>query len=679
MLGDDAGEPRYVERTYFYDYKKRLMQVVERNPEGGISRTSYDYDLVGNVVRYKELRQPYAGADEDMVTASYVYDNRRRLIREVRALNYENSVAVDYEYDDLGKLVGKTTRNGGLNTTMAYNLQGWQTDMQVTDSGSPLFDTHLRYYDPQYGETTPSYAGNISEWTWRQGGESDENTYAFTYDSHSRLTDTDQYINGEFDNQFVEDYMSYDYNGNIKFLKRYEHGILKNYYVYRYNGNQLTALDDLSASSPATSSWITPASSAALGDPDPTPDPAVPVIPRDTIYSGVGYVYDSAGNVLYDSHTGLNLRYNDLNLIEKVMHGDTIVAKYSYLSDGTKFSATDSSGNGLYYSGSLIYTKHGAALTMESCAFTGGRFVATATGVEARYFVTDHLGSVRAVVNGDGEVLERNDYYPFGSRWDDGLLSDNRYRYNGNEAQAFLNNPYLDYGARQYDSDGAVWLGTDQLSELYYHIGSYAYCANNPINAIDADGRLIIFVGGFEPNRSVTSAIIGTMMLSNSLPSQMKAAMMASAAPNRDFSKKDYYDWGSVNELYIDTYNDQNALYTQGRTTLPGGSASKRYNMGLEAGRKLVQQILAGEVELTDDETIKLVGHSQGAAYAAGIAQALIDAGYQDRIGFVDYIAAHQPSGFSHPQGVLGRQFGSTRDFLSSKGKKKINNTRWLN
>ena len=165
VLGDDAGEPRYVERTYFYDYKKRLMQVVERNPEGGISRTSYDYDLVGNVVRYKELRQPYAGADEDMVTASYVYDNRRRLIREVRALNYENSVAVDYEYDDLGKLVGKTTRNGGLNTTMAYNLQGWQTDMQVTDSGSPLFDTHLRYYDPQYGETTPSYAGNISEWT----------------------------------------------------------------------------------------------------------------------------------------------------------------------------------------------------------------------------------------------------------------------------------------------------------------------------------------------------------------------------------------------------------------------------------------------------------------------------------------------------------------------------------
>ena len=416
VLGDDAGEPRYVERTYFYDYKKRLMQVVERNPEGGISRTSYDYDLVGNVVRYKELRQPYAGADEDMVTASYVYDNRRRLIREVRALNYENSVAVDYEYDDLGKLVGKTTRNGGLNMTMAYNLQGWQTDMQVTDSGSPLFDTHLRYYDPQYGETTPSYAGNISEWTWRQGGESDENTYAFTYDSHSRLTDTKQYINGMPDNQFIETGFSYDLNSNIKALKRYDKGILKDSYNYNYLGNQLLAIYvrpvssrnavpqsvDFAAAVPVDSAGLVirdpldpgviippvdpnnpfaptdptgPIKPVNPGDPDdpgpgitvppglvvdptdpgkydptipvfpatpdenegdipdPIPDPAVPVIPRDTIYSVVGYVYDSAGNVLYDSHAGLNLRYNQLNLIEKVMRGDTIVVKNSYLSD----------------------------------------------------------------------------------------------------------------------------------------------------------------------------------------------------------------------------------------------------------------------------------------------------------------------------------------------------------
>ena len=76
------------------------------------------------------------------------------------------------------------------------------------------------------------------------------------------------------------------------------------------------------------------------------------------------------------------------------MHGDTIVAKYSYLWDGTKLSATDSAGNGLYYSGSLIYTKHGAALTMESCAFTGGRFVAKKiNNIKDENYHTDGFGS----------------------------------------------------------------------------------------------------------------------------------------------------------------------------------------------------------------------------------------------------------------------------------------------
>ena len=32
--------------------------------------------------------------------------------------------------------------------------------------------------------------------------------------------------------------------------------------------------------------------------------------------------------------------YNSLNLLEKAVRNDTIVAKYSYLADGTKLSAT---------------------------------------------------------------------------------------------------------------------------------------------------------------------------------------------------------------------------------------------------------------------------------------------------------------------------------------------------
>lgn len=208
-----------------------------------------------------------------------------------------------------------------------------------------------------------------------------------------------------------------------------------------------------------------------------------------------------------------------------MLRGDTIVAKYSYLSDGTKLSATDSVGNGLYYSGSLVYGKQDGSLRLESCGFSGGRFVATVGGIEPHYFITDHLGSVRAVVNSSGEVLERNDYYPFGKRWDDGQLSDNRYRYNGKEMQSFLNNPYTDYGTRQYDSDAGIWHGMDKLSEKYYPISPYAFCANNPIKFVDSDGRdiKIWYKDGNGQSRSYVYSG-GAVTVNNTFVSQVVAA-----------------------------------------------------------------------------------------------------------------------------------------------------------
>jgi hypothetical protein len=48
------------------------------------------------------------------------------------------------------------------------------------------------------------------------------------------------------------------------------------------------------------------------------------------------------------------------------------------------------------------------------------------------YFITDHLGSTRAIVNAAGSILEQNDYYPFGMRHDntDYMISTNRWGYN---------------------------------------------------------------------------------------------------------------------------------------------------------------------------------------------------------------------------------------------------------
>ena len=110
------------------------------------------------------------------------------------------------------------------------------------------------------------------------------------------------------------------------------------------------------------------------------------------------------------------------------------------------------------------------------------------------FHVTDHLGSVRAVVDGvSGEVVETNDYYPFGSRWNTATnLTDqtNRFRYNSKEEQFKFGTPYIDYGARQYAPVLGRWFAQDPLSEKYYGISPYAFCAGNPVKFVDEDGRI---------------------------------------------------------------------------------------------------------------------------------------------------------------------------------------------
>lgn len=154
--------------------------------------------------------------------------------------------------------------------------------------------------------------------------------------------------------------------------------------------------------------------------------------------------------------------YNSLNLLEKAVRNDTIVAKYSYLADGTKLSATTADDCGFAYRGSFTYRADaGGDRVFESTPFGGGRIVGTVDDeTEVRYFLTDHLESVRVVATDQNNVLERNDYYPFGKRWNSASLpiSDNRDRFNGKEDQVFIGDDLADYGARCYNKLNGRWL-----------------------------------------------------------------------------------------------------------------------------------------------------------------------------------------------------------------------------
>ena len=369
-----------------------------------------------------------------------------------------------HSYDSLNRV--KTIQYGAIKETYSYNPRGWTTEKNVTKSNVPLLNLKLRYENPSNSRSAPQYGGNISEWEWSRN-DSNTNMYSFEYDPLERLAESKHYLNATLSNSLEEKDISYDLNGNMLTMTRVDESGEEDDLAYSYSGNQLTSS-----------------------------------------------TYDSNGNMTYDASSGFSIEWNDLNLIRKVSDGDGVLVNYTYLADGTKIRAVDADGEGLEYRGSLTFRRSSDdTLTPESIAFPGGRFVAMqgADGsirMVPNYHIADHLGSVRTIVNGTGRVVETNDYYAFGSRWDrSGSLIDqsNRYRYNSKEEQATFETPYSDYGARQYSSESGRWLTVDPLTEKYYSYSPYAFCNNNPVNFVDPDGNHPVIAGAI-----IGGAISGT-------------------------------------------------------------------------------------------------------------------------------------------------------------------------
>jgi len=115
------------------------------------------------------------------------------------------------------------------------------------------------------------------------------------------------------------------------------------------------------------------------------------------------------------------------------------------------------------------------------------------------YYLKDHLGNNRVTINSSGAVVEKSHYYPSGTRFFTESTSNSTaipFRYNGKEMEAMNGLNLVDYGARRRFAGLPIWTGRDEKAELYKNLSPYCYAANNPVNAIDPDGHLVIFING---------------------------------------------------------------------------------------------------------------------------------------------------------------------------------------
>ena len=271
-------------------------------------------------------------------------------------------------------------------------------------------------------------------------------------------------------NLFTEKVTGYDKNGNILALQRYgqtgtsSYGLIDNL-TFTLNGNQLNRVDDAVTGSAYNGGFEF----------------------KDAVKQANEYAYDANGNLTKDLNKGIsNIQYNSLNLPSKVTFTDGSTIEYTYAADGTKLrtkhvingttTTTDYCGNVIYENGvqKLLLTEAGYLTLADS---------------KYHYYLQDHQGNNRVVIDQNGTVEEVNHYYPFGGVFANST-SVQPYKYNGKELDTKKGLNWYDYGARHYDAAIGRFATVDPLAEKYYPWSPYTYCLDNPIKFIDTDGKL---------------------------------------------------------------------------------------------------------------------------------------------------------------------------------------------
>ena len=201
------------------------------------------------------------------------------------------------------------------------------------------------------------------------------------------------------------------------------------------------------------------------------------------------YEYDENGNLTKDLNKNITaIQYNCLNLPSRVMFANGNSISYLYDAAGRKLRTvhvlegdsvtTDYCGNVVYENGvpQILLTEVGYV------SLTDGQY---------HYYLKDHQGNNRVVVDEEGTVEEVNHYYPFG-----GVFSSTGdaqpYKYNGKELDRKGGLDWYDYGARMYDAALGRFMKTDRFSEKYVSLSPYQYGANNPVNNIDVNGDSLL-------------------------------------------------------------------------------------------------------------------------------------------------------------------------------------------
>ena len=479
ILGEDPTND-YIWSSVYYNGKCNAIQSRSTRQDGGVDITNTVYTFTG---KPSKVRVDHNSGNGDSLVEEYQYTydkwDRSKVVKHRIDESETWTTVSDILYDKVGRL-SSDRRNGvaALKRTQTYNTRSW-----VKKLTGPGF-TETLYYETSRSGNTPQWGGNISTVTWTGQDGSVTNTDNYVYDPLSRLKSAISKAGSTVN--YSETY-SYDNHGN---MLSYSHtGLDGNETMsMTHDGNRLTGVN----SSVGGNSTVT--------------------------YDEIGRMKSSGADNVSET------RYNAIGFPAYISLRKGGYVQNTYTAGGTRLSSRRTDGNNavtvMSYEGNEIYENGNLKMVL----FSGG-YVDYSTGTpEYRWYTVDHLGSVRAVADAEGNVITSYAYRPYGQEFAanregtagapkatiasgnpaqqrPGLVAPTvnytvaegpdwqPFRFGGKENLERVGLDLYDFGARMYSPTTMRWTTMDPLCEKYYSISPYAYCSCDPINRFDVGGK----------------------------------------------------------------------------------------------------------------------------------------------------------------------------------------------
>lgn len=534
------GEEVWIKSVNYYDKRGRLIEVISQNNTGGIDKIKNSYDFEGKLLS-SVLTKNYKGKEWD-VTREYAYGKTGELLDVSHKINKERKVILNaFKYKPDGALAEKRVHNGKIKTKYEYD----ELDRMVKTATEKHFELELAFDSNLDGtQNTPYYDGSLSAMAWKTAGK-ERMTYSFDYDDYKNLKAANSN-----DHAYTASY-SYNKNGNIDQLQRFDSIGLYQSLTYKYKGNQLDSLKRNNTEEVEV--WPGDANNNTEVDVDDLQDVGyywhLKVRPRDkrsdewmawwvkrrkgdkTVFSDsngdgfinemdtvainqnllkshptakinknntYGYQYDANGNMIWDEYKNIEIHYNHLNLPDTIIaHGQGKIINV-YLADGSllqrKVIVIEGQGEDAEEKEIDRLDYQGEFLFQEdrlSKIITEEGYVSPSETNKKKltyfYVVSDHLGHSRVVLDEKENVVQTTAYYPYGLPITD-LSSETKYNY------LYTGKEFVgEFGLNWYDHHARQYdaeIGRwSAIDPQLVSASPYMAMGNNPMMMIDPDGE----------------------------------------------------------------------------------------------------------------------------------------------------------------------------------------------